>query len=116
MDERDELDHAQLVEARRLVRDERGRGTRGARPGRAACDEDRPGIDGAQAGGRLEQRRLAGAVRPDEPDDGSGAHVEVDAVEGRKPAEALADAPRDERCGRDLREGGMPPPSRPSWS
>ena len=116
MDERDELDHAQLVEARRLVRDERGRGTRRARPGRAACDEDRSGIDGEQAGGRLEQRRLAGAVRPDEPDDGSGAHVEVDAVEGRKPAEALADAPRDERCRRDLREGGMRPPSRPSWS
>ena len=110
VDERDELHHAELVEARRLVRNEHRRGTRGARPGRASGDGDRSGIDGEQTGGRVEQRRLAGAVRADEPDDGTGAHVEVDAVEGGKPAEALADAPREERC---RRTGGRTARSRP---
>ena len=84
--------HRQLVEPRGLVRDE-GRGGAGrTRAGGRAGDPDRPVVDRQQPRRRVEKRRLARSVRPDEPDDGAGVDAEVDACKGRRRTEALRDA------------------------
>ena len=45
-----------------------------------------------RAGDHIEQRGLAGAVRPDHGEDRALRHVEADAVDGDQAAKALADA------------------------
>ncbi len=47
------------------------------------ADHHTPGVGAGEAGHRGQQRRLAGAVRPDEPGDPSGGRVAADAVEDR---------------------------------
>src|SRR5205085_1046654 len=60
------------------------------------------GVGPVEAGDNVEERRLAGAVRPDQPDDLVLARVERDTVEGDDAAEAPADV-------LDVEEGGHRP-------
>ena len=56
-----------------------------------AGQDDAPAVHLQEAGDAVEQRRLAGAVLPDEPDDLTLAEVERHLVDGPDPAEALHD-------------------------
>ncbi len=65
-----------------------------------AVHHDRRTVDGDVArvrpmdpGQDLHQRRLAGAILPDEPDDLSGGDVEVDAIESDHAGKSLGDSP-----------------------
>src|SRR5262249_39160741 len=58
------------------------------------------------AGGDAERRRLAAAVRPDHAQAGARLDVEVEPVEDRARAEALADAARGEQRHADQTTGG----------
>ena len=98
------------------------------RPGRARARRGRPGASDemstpsrstasrvglGEAGDQVEQRRLAGAVVADEPDDLAGAHVEVDAVDRDDAAEAPAQAQAPTAPGRRpaaARRGSRPRP------
>src|SRR5581483_11573661 len=65
-----------------------GRGNRGDV---AAVEVHVTARRGDEPAHRVEQRRLARAVRPDEADDGAAGHVEGDVVHGDDPAELHAD-------------------------
>ena len=60
---------------------------RGAQ-GRAAVEDDVAGVEPVEPGDDVERRRLAGAVRADEPGDRPLRDVQGDVVEGDDPAEA----------------------------
>ena len=51
-----------------------------------------PGVRRVDAGDEVEERRLAGAVRPDHAHDLALVDVQVELVDAREPAEALRDA------------------------
>ena len=76
---------------------------------RLAVEADLTVVRRVDAGDHLDQRRLAGAVVADEPDDLAGVELEVDAVERLDGAEPLADALQREEgsrwrsCGHRLR-------------
>jgi hypothetical protein len=55
---------------------------------------------------KADQRRLAGAVGPEEAEGAAGRHVQVDAVDGAALAEALAEAARLDDEGLGVRHGG----------
>ena len=65
--------------------------------GRAA--PDRAAVRNVEAGEELEQRRLAGAVRPDEPDPCLGRHDEIDVREDDLGSMRFRDACGGEHCG-----------------
>src|SRR5207244_12796422 len=67
-----------------------------------AAEAELARVRAGETGDHVEERRLAGAVRPDQPDDLVLARVERDSVEGDDPAEAPADV-------LDLEEGGHRP-------
>src|SRR5665213_3080462 len=50
---------------------------------RLAVQQDLAGIRGLKAADNVEERRLAGAVGPDDPVDGAGPDREADIVDGR---------------------------------
>ena len=52
-------------------------------PGARPCSSDAPAAQGQQADQRLEERRLAGAVGPDDRHLGAVRHVHGHVVEGR---------------------------------
>ena len=56
---------------------------------RLALEQDLAGIGGENAGDEIEERRLAGAVRPDQRVDVAGRHLELEIVERVEAAEAL---------------------------
>ena len=56
-------------------------------PERAAVEEDIAGVEPVEARDGIEGRRLAGAVRADQPDDRAFRHLEGDIVERDDPAE-----------------------------
>ena len=55
-----------------------------------AVQRDRAGIGWKEAGNQIEQRRLAGAVRPDQSEDATLAHRQVDVVGDDDAAETFA--------------------------
>ena len=59
---------------------------------RLALEPDVAGVGLVDAGDEVEERRLAGAVRPDHADDLALVDVQVELVDAREPAEALRDA------------------------
>src|SRR5690606_21556703 len=84
------LEHAQHAQAREL---------RGIEPQHAAAVEPHLARIGPQvAGEHVEQRRLAGAIGPDQADQLALRHVHADAVERLEAAEALADLANLEQC------------------
>ena len=56
-----------------------------------AGEADVAAVGPVEAGDDVEERRLAGAVRPDDPHDLAGGHVEGDRLVGHQAAEALGD-------------------------
>ena len=58
---------------------------------------DPTGVGPIEAGDQVEERRLAGAVGPDQAEDLAGADLEVDAVERLQAAERLAQPLDDEQ-------------------
>jgi hypothetical protein len=73
------------------------------RPARdlAALELDRAARREVEAGDQVDERRLAGAVRTDQPDDLFPPELEIDAVERLDPFEVAGDADRPEyRSGR----------------
>src|SRR5207244_590429 len=69
----------------------------------------RPGLVGERAADAIDQRRLARAIRPDQPDALTGRHRKIDAVERDEAAEALAqiaDVEQRVRHGTPLRVAG----------
>ncbi len=89
-----------LVDGRDAGRLGIGGGREGARN---PVDEDRPGVDRVDAGQRLDERRLAGAVLAHERVHLAGAEEEVDVVEG----EDAGESNRDSRHGDDRRDVGV---------
>ena len=75
-------------------------------PDGLAVDEQLAGVGLVEAGEDLDQRRLAGAVLPEEAVDLPGEHVEVDTAQRARPAEALRQVPQRET--RRLRRGRPP--------
>ena len=57
---------------------------------RFAVQRDRAGVGRKHAGNQIEQRRLAGAVGPDQPEDPTLAHRQIDVVGDDDAAETLA--------------------------
>ena len=68
-----------------------------------AVEGDGAGVGLEDAAHAVEERRLPGAVGPDEPHDLSGVHPQGGVVEGRHPAEVDADV-------LDLQKAGLGPP------
>src|SRR5262249_28880586 len=93
---RDVLRHAQVHEhARELegARDPEATHAVGrAADQRLAAEREAAGVGSGGAADAVEQRGLARAVRPDQPDDLALANREVDRVDGHEPAEALGNA------------------------
>ena len=58
----------------------------------ASLERDRPGVGAVEAGDAVEQRSLAGAVRPDQAGDPAGLDIEIDAVQRMNAVEAARDA------------------------
>ncbi len=67
-------------------------GLRSQPRGVAIAEVDASGVRTCEPPEHLEERRLAGPVRPDEPEDLAGPHLDRDPVEGRHAAEGLPDA------------------------
>jgi hypothetical protein len=65
---------------------------------RPAVEHDRAALAVVQAADAVEQRGLAGAVRPDQPDDAPGRDVERHAVERDDAAEAYPDLLHSQQC------------------
>ena len=84
----------------------------GQRAHGAPVEEHLAGRRPHEGGHGVDERRLAGAVRPDEPDDLAGAHLQVDVVEGDGPTEANRQASELEACPA-RRDGRRPPPAAP---
>ena len=61
---------------------------------RLVVECDLPGRRNVVPGDHVEERRLAGAVRPDERHDGAARDIEVDVVDSGQPAELLRHATR----------------------
>ena len=70
---------------------------------RLAGEADLPAVRPVEAGDHVEERRLPGAVRPDDADDLARRHVERDALVRHEAAEALGHAA-------DLQQGSPAPP------
>ena len=87
LDEPEVLVHEAHPELAELPRRER-------QPDRLAVDQQLAGVGLVEAGEHLDQRRLAGAVLPEEAVDLPGENVEVDAAQRLRPAEALRQAPQ----------------------
>ena len=66
-----------------------------------AVERDRALGRDVQAGDHVEERGLAGAVRPDEADDAAARDREVDVADGHQAAEPLGAAGRDEQVAGD---------------
>ena len=64
---------------------------------RLAVELDVARRDVVEPGDAVEERRLAGAVRSDDADDGSFVDVEVELVDGEEPAEPFGDGARHEQ-------------------
>src|SRR6185437_1206902 len=71
---------------------ERQRTARIADVGQLAVDENLPAVGGVEAVENRHQRRLAGAVLPDNAVDGAARHRQIDVAVGPDGAEALVDA------------------------
>jgi len=91
--EGDVLEDAHVSEQRVMLKDEADVALAGMHAGRVvAVKGDRAGVRRLEAGDDTEQRRLAGAGRPEQRQQLAGVDLEVDAVDGDKIAEALGDA------------------------
>src|SRR5581483_3833516 len=73
--------------------------------------DDAPGGGGDEAGHGVEQRRLAGAVRPDEADDVAVLHGEGDVVDGGQATEADGEMADLETHGAGVHSWARPPGS-----
>ena len=90
------LDDVEVVAQREVLVDDldaERRGVLGAVDrDRLALEEELPGVGAVDAGDRLDQRRLAGAVVTDEGGDLARVDLEVDVVQHLDGAEALVDS------------------------
>ena len=75
-----------------------------------AVDQHRPGRRPVEPGDAVEQRRLAGPVRPDQAADLAGGDGQVDAVERAQPAEGEAEPTDVQQHGRRVLAGLRQPP------
>ena len=105
------LEDGDLLEADRIVRDERQRCPRLARPGRSPTDRCLTFVGADEPGDEVEERRLARAVRTDQTDGLPSRHDQIDRSERDARPVALAEAARRREEG----EGGAPPPSLPGY-
>ena len=87
----DVLEHGQRREEREVLErppDAERRDAMGRQPeDRAAVEADVASVGRVEAAQAVEERRLAGAVRADEADDGAALDVEAEPVEGDDAAE-----------------------------
>src|SRR5690606_10946273 len=63
-----------------------------------AVEQNLPAGEREAAGDQVEQRRLAGAVRPDDGVAFAPGHIQADATDDRRDAERLVDVPQCERA------------------
>ena len=70
---------------------------------RLAVELDLALVDVVEPGDAVEERRLPGAVRSDDADDGSFVDLEVELVDREEPAEPLGDGSRATRRRHDIR-------------
>src|SRR5262249_57672506 len=82
-----------------------------------SVDQDATFLRGVEAGDHVEERRLAGAVRADDPDDLGRRHGYADLLDGREAAESLGDRVKlqhgDDAARRARRASRRRPPGPP---
>src|SRR6185437_7110853 len=103
-------EHADVLE--RARKPERGPRVNGAARHVLAREHDLSRARRDQAGDQVEQRRIAGAVRPDHRVDAATFHAKIDSVDGGQPGEATGEAgqfqQRAHAARRRMRTGRMP--------
>ena len=77
-----------------------------------ALERDAPAVGPVEAADHVEQRRLAGAVGPDDREDLAPADLEAHVIDGHHPAEMLGDALDPKLCF----VSSQPKPSPRSWA